>query len=521
MSTPLAFLPLVAPLALASVAVLARLEPGVRPRRVLAASRAATILALVASAAFAVLTAELGPTTVQLDLGPIAPSFRFDALAAVMTALVASLGAAVVGFSRNYLAGDARHGTFLGRLCLTIAAVLVLVASGGLVQLALAWVATSLALHRLLLFYPERRGAVIAARKKFVVARLGDACLVAAVALLVRAFGTTDIAQLGAAAREARALGAVPLGVHAAALLVVASAALKSAQFPTHGWLAEVMETPTPVSALLHAGILNGGTFLVVRLSDVVVAAPSAMALMVVVGGFTAAFASVVMVTQPRVKVSLACSSAAHMGFMLLLCGMGAFTVAILHLVAHSFYKAHAFLSSGSAVDVARASRETKAPRAVSPGVALVSLGIAVAVYIAVGLAMGVHVADHPVMIALGAMLVLALAHLVAQGMAGRARGVVVARTTLAAAATALAFFGLERVAAHVLHPAIVVAPEPGATTMVLAAVVVLGFAVVTVLQLVLPARPTSPFWRAAWVHARNGFYANAVFDRLVGALRR
>jgi NAD(P)H-quinone oxidoreductase subunit 5 len=233
---------------------------------------------------------------------------------------------------------------------------MVLVLSGNLAGLAVAWSATSIARHRLLLFYRERPGAVVAARKKFVVARLGDVCLVAAVVLLARELGMGDVGALLERAPERFAGGAaVPLPIHLAAGLLVLTAIFKAAQFSAHGWLIEMQETPTPVSALLHAGILNGGTFLVARLFGVVQLSTPALAVLVVVGGFTAAFSSVVMITDTRVKATLAYSSAAHMGFMLLLCGMGAGSVAIVHLVAHSFYKAHAFLSSGSAVEVARA----------------------------------------------------------------------------------------------------------------------------------------------------------------------
>lgn len=510
---------LAAPVALVAVALLSRAERGPRPTRVLAASRAATLLGLAVAVATGLLVAAGGPATQALLVKDgLGFALRLDALSAVMLGLVAFLGAVVVQFSRNYVAGDARHGAFLGNLCLTVAAVEMLVLSGNLVQLVVAWMATSFALHELLVFYPERRGAVVAAKKKFLVARIGDVCLVAAAVLLVRAFGTGDLAEVLAHARATAS--APPGGVALAACHVAVSAALKSAMFPTHGWLAEVMETPTPVSALLHAGILNGGTFLVVRLGDAVVTTPAALQLLVAVGGFTAMFASVVMVTQPTVKGSLAYSSAAHMGFMLLLCGMGAWSVAIMHLVAHSCYKAHAFLSSGSAIDAARPVRQLKGARQVPPGRIALAIVLAFASYVGVGLAMGVPLHEKPVTMALGAMLVMALSHLVAQGANGKALGVLL-RSVLAAATTALAFFALEIVGSRLLAGAVPEAPKPITATVVVAALVILGFGTVTTLQLLLPSLPRSPFWRAAWVHVRNGFYANAAFDRVVGAIRR
>ena len=123
-----------------------------------------------------------------------------DALSAIMLTLVAFVGAVVVRYSRNYLDGDPRQARFSRWLCLTLAAVLVLIVSGNLVQFLLAWVATSLCLHRLLLFYPDRPAAWLAARKKLLVSRLGDLCLLTAAALIWRAFGSLDFATVFAAA---------------------------------------------------------------------------------------------------------------------------------------------------------------------------------------------------------------------------------------------------------------------------------------------------------------------------------
>ncbi len=137
-----------------------------------------------------------------------------------------------------------------------------------------------------------------------------------------------------------------------AAGFLAAAALLKSAQFPVHGWLTEVMETPTPVSALLHAGVINAGGFLLIRFADVMLLAPGVLAVLVMVGGFTALFGGLVMLTQPAVKTSLAWSTVAQMGFMILECGLGLFPLALLHIVAHSLYKTHSFLASGEAVEL-------------------------------------------------------------------------------------------------------------------------------------------------------------------------
>ena len=217
----------------------------------------------------------------------------------------------------------------------------------------MAWVATSLFLHRLLLFYPDRIAAQRAARKKFVTARLGDVALIGAAVLLTLGLRHDRHRAILSAARAGSGGG---LAVAAAGFLA-AAALLKSAQFPTHGWLTEVMETPTPVSALLHAGVINAGGFLLIRFADVMLLAPGVLAVLVMIGGFTALFGGLVMLTQPAVKTSLAWSTVAQMGFMILECGLALFPLALLHIVAHSLYKAHSFLASGGAVDIDRRHR--------------------------------------------------------------------------------------------------------------------------------------------------------------------
>ncbi len=222
-----------------------------------------------------------------------------------MLTLVAFIGWIVLRYSARYLDGEARQGEFIGWMAATLATVLLFVISGNLIQLALTWVLTSLFLHKLLLFYPERAAAQRAARKKFLFARLGDAAMIGAVILLIARTGTSDLASVITALKS----GQNGLMVVAAATLIALAALLKSAQFPTHGWLTEVMETPTPVSALLHAGVINAGGFLLIRLADVLLAAPGVLALLVMVGGFTALFGGLVMLTQSSVKTALAWST--------------------------------------------------------------------------------------------------------------------------------------------------------------------------------------------------------------------
>lgn len=351
---PIYCLPLLAPAVLLLGAIPAFLYRPGGGRASLHLAEAAAAGAIVAALASAVLLAMQGPgDSPLLGLAGIGLSIRLDAVSISMLLLVSFIGWIVVRYAATYLDGEPRQGAFAGWLCLTLAAVLLLVLAGNLVQLAAAWIATSLALHRLLLFYPDRVAARRAARKKFVTARIGDAALAGAAAVLTIRFGTTDIAAILHAARTAGGDGFVS----AASGLLAVAALLKSAQFPAHGWLTEAMEAPAPVSALLHAGVINAGGFLLIRFADVVVLAPGVLAVLVAVGGFTAIFGGLAMLTQPAVKTSLAWSTVAQMGFMILECGLALFPLALLHILAHSLYKAHAFLASGGAVDTVAAIR--------------------------------------------------------------------------------------------------------------------------------------------------------------------
>ncbi|MEO8320418.1 MAG: proton-conducting transporter membrane subunit, partial [Bradyrhizobium sp.] len=240
---PTYLLPLLGPAALFISAVLGFLDPGRRPRLIPKLAEASTLAANVVAVISAILLVSRGPGSSQLiGLNGIGFSIRLDAVSAVMLLLVSFIGWVVVRYSATYLDGESRQGAFTGWLCLTLASVLLLVTAGNLFQLVLAWIATSLFLHRLLLFYPDRTAAQRAARKKFVTARLGDAALIGAAVLMTVGYGTTDIATILSAARSGSG-GSFAVG---AATLLSIAALLKSAQFPTHGWLTEVMETPTP-----------------------------------------------------------------------------------------------------------------------------------------------------------------------------------------------------------------------------------------------------------------------------------
>ncbi len=469
---------------------------------------AATAASLTAAAAAAVLVTH-GPQTVRWapfgEAAAFAAALRLDTLSVVMGLLVSFLGAVVLGFSRNYLAGDPGQARFFSWMSLTLGSVLTLVLSGQMLLLLAAWVATSLCLHRLLLFYPERTGAVFAARKKFVFSRLGDSCLLAAALVLHACHGTFDLEAIFADGARGHSGGFA-----LAAFLLAGCVMLKSAQFPFHSWLPDTMETPTPVSAFMHAGIVNAGGFLVIRLAPIFAGAPFASGLLALAGAFTAAFGAIVMLAQPSVKKALAYSTIAQMGFMVLQCGLGAYALALLHIAAHSLYKAHAFLTSGSTIGaVPRAAVPLRTP-ALTVGV------LAGGLLVALG-ALALHVlAPHaPVTPGIfSVVLALALAYGIARAWSSGGRIPTLERAFTGAAAIATLSAGLHAGATALLSgfPA---TPPPSALLVIVGAI----FTGLFTFQALLWRANFHPIGCRLYVHALNGFYLGIVFNRLLGCL--
>lgn len=495
-------------------------------RHARATARVAAALALAAfglALGAAVALASGGPADVALTLaGPVELGIHFDTLSAIVLVLVSFLLTVVTRFSVHYLAGDPAQGRFTKWLCLTGASVLALVVAGNLLQFVLAWIATSLSLHQLLVFYPHRPGAVLAARKKFLISRLGDLGLLTVLVLVYHEFHTWRFSGLFVAAGQLREAHAAGMGtsIGLVAILLVAAAMMKSAQFPFHSWLPDTMETPTPVSALMHAGIINAGGFLIIRLSPLVTLSPGAMSTLALFGAFTALFASLVMLTHASVKRSLAFSTVAQMGFMMLECGLGAFSLAVLHLVAHSLYKAHAFLSTGSIVQMAKSAwTPTGRPRA-HP----VTLGacFAVAVLLAVGLGrlFGVEFGPNPGLLVLGCAFTMALAYALWNLWCHTLNLKLAVLGAVLGAGIVSAYFSLHRIFARLLS-------EPAWTNsqllswpgVVLVATLLALFLLVLVIQTALPPWSNRPWLRAVYVHARNGFYFTTLANRCVAAL--
>ncbi len=516
----LALLIITAPSAFVIAALTSWFQPGFRPQLVKRVSRYAAIFNIVVALFAAILVSEHG----LLESGFIGFrefgfSIRLDALSTLMLGMIALLGFIIIKFSANYLDGDQRQGAFIGRLTATIASVQLLVLSGNLGLLLISWILTSMSLQRLLLFYHERHGAQVAARKKFILARLGDVSLFISILMRYSQYGTGNLELIFAAIGEVSFDSAPFQAIEGPALFLALAAMLKSAQFPTHGWLIEVMETPTPVSALLHAGLLNAGPFLIIRMADLMHASTVAPIMLMIIGGFTALFASVVFLTQTSVKTALAYSSIAHMGFSLMVSGLGVYPAAMLHLVAHSFYKAHAFLSSGSVIDTMRAAT-SKLQRTLHPVKMLLGTLVAFALYAAFAWVWGLDPQQDFGLLILGGVLVLGMTRMLAV-LADSASGpLLIARIAAMALLVTTAFFSLEAGMHWILQSQLPELEMIGMAKLVVAIGILSVFALIIGIQVYAPALADRPAYRTLVIHVRNGLYANAVFDRIIGALR-
>lgn len=266
-------------------------------------------------------------------------------------ALLVQLLATVIGvFSARYLEGEPDQQRYIAALASVLASVHLLLLANHWLVLIVSWSFAGSALRRLLCFYRDRPLAMLAAHKKRVADRLADILLLAAAALAWSTVGSGSFSDLWL--HLARDGASLPLQISAVCLAL--AAVFRTALLPMHGWLIQVMEAPTPVSALMHAGVVNLGGYVLIRFAPLLNHAPAACWLLVALGLGTAVLAGLVLLTRTSIKVRLAWSTVAQMGFMLLECGLGLYTMAALHLIGHSLYKAHAFLSASTIV------RETK-----------------------------------------------------------------------------------------------------------------------------------------------------------------
>ena len=279
----------------------------------------------------------------QVDFG-----LRIDALSLTFVLLITGVGMLIHFYSIGYMADDEGRYRFFAYLNLFVASMLVLVLGNSFVTLYLGWEGVGLASYLLIGWYQNRPSAATAAKKAFLMNRVGDVGLALAIFLMFKYVGSTGYSQVF----EGVAQGKIPPGaITAIAILLLLGACGKSGQFPLQAWLPDAMEGPTPVSALIHAAtMVTAGVYLVARSNVIFTATPDGRLVVTLVGAVTLLLGCVVGCAYDDIKKVLAYSTVSQIGYMMLAVGLGPgiYALGIMHLVAHGFFKAGLFLGAGS-----------------------------------------------------------------------------------------------------------------------------------------------------------------------------
>lgn len=273
-------------------------------------------------------------------------AFQLDQLSMTFVLLITGVGSLIHIYSIGYMEHDERRRRFFGYLNLFLAAMLLLVLADNYLLLYAGWEGVGLASYLLIGFWQHKPSAATAAKKAFLVNRVGDMGLSIAIMLMFTTFGTFAFGPVFAATDRTGQGTLTALG-----LLLLLAACGKSAQVPLQSWLGDAMEGPTPVSALIHAAtMVTAGVYLITRSGAIFNAAPTAQLAVVVVGAVTLLFGAIVGCAKDDIKKALAGSTMSQIGYMILAAGLGpiGYAFAIMHLVTHGFFKAGLFLGAGS-----------------------------------------------------------------------------------------------------------------------------------------------------------------------------
>ncbi|HWU06231.1 MAG TPA: NADH-quinone oxidoreductase subunit L [Streptomyces sp.] len=273
-------------------------------------------------------------------------AFQLDQLSMTFVLLITGVGTLIHIYSIGYMEHDERRRRFFGYLNLFLAAMLVLVIADNYLLLYVGWEGVGLASYLLIGFWQHKPSAATAAKKAFLVNRVGDMGLSIAIMLMFTTFGTFAFGPVLGATGDTSEGKLTAIG-----LMLLLAACGKSAQVPLQSWLGDAMEGPTPVSALIHAAtMVTAGVYLIVRSGAIFDAAPDAQLAVVIVGAVTLLFGAVVGCAKDDIKKALAGSTMSQIGYMILAAGLGpvGYVFAIMHLVTHGFFKAGLFLGAGS-----------------------------------------------------------------------------------------------------------------------------------------------------------------------------
>lgn len=279
----------------------------------------------------------------------------FNELSAILVPYVAILGLVIRKYSTKYMWDEPGYKRFFILLNFTFAAIYLLVMSNNLVILAIAWQLMSISLYLLISFNVESKSAIQNGGWTMLIHKLADLFFIIAVILTYKVFNSYDLAHLSQIWLEMSQASNIddPM-IYVIGFLFLFAAMMKSAIIPFHHWLPYTSEAPTPVSALMHAGVVNVGGILLNKMAFLLLLTPAVLNVAFVMGLITAIFASVLMLAVSDIKRSLGYSTVGQMGYMIMEVGLGAFSLAIYHLMVHGIFKASLFLESGSLIHQAR-----------------------------------------------------------------------------------------------------------------------------------------------------------------------
>ena len=321
-----------------------------------------------------------------------------DRLSAVMMVVITSIGLVLYRYSIRYLQSEIGQPRYQALLALTISTLLIMVSSRDLVVLFLAWQLLSWFLCLLAYNYshlPTARSSF----RTFIMLRMGDIAFLAGIVLAFQFYGTVEFTHLFERGRATPVTwqpfgsGFEVSGATVVTFLIFIGAMSKSAQIPLHMWLPDSLYAPTPIHGLLHAGIINAGGFLLTRLAPLYVLSPPTLHFVFFVGLVTAVLGTSMMLVQNDIKKTLGYSTIGQMGYMIMECGLGAFSLAIFHLIAHGLFKATIFLNCGNVIHETR--QEPKSPSRSAELTSIGALNWVIAFFMSLALPLMILIGIH------------------------------------------------------------------------------------------------------------------------------
>ena len=314
----------------------------------LSALSSAVLVYKLQSQAFQLITVKLW-SWFSVGNAEVNVGFYLDALSSVMIMVVSGVGLLIHIYAAAYMKKDENFSRFMAYMNLFIVAMLILVLADNLVLLYLGWEGVGLCSFLLIGFWYQEKANVLAARKAFIVTRIGDTAMAIGLFMLFNALGVLNIVDVNQTAQTSWQVGNE--SAYWIALLLLGGAVGKSAQLPLQTWLPDAMAGPTPVSALIHAAtMVTAGVYLIARMNGIFLLAPEVMQYVAWLGAFTLLLAGIAALVQTDIKRVLAYSTMSQIGYMMLALGAGAWSAGVFHLMTHAFFKALLFLTAGSVI---------------------------------------------------------------------------------------------------------------------------------------------------------------------------